>query len=397
MADLGLFTAPEDIQRARLMQQAQMTPNQRLYMMGAQAGQQLGQGVGSLFGVDVQDPAVARATKLRELGAKYGTTTAEALDKIAADLQATDPQMAMQVAEKANQLRAATSKVKLEEARTKSLTSGAGRLNPQNYTAESWAKYSESGDLNDLRDKPGRGGVTEKSPIGTLSPRDFTPESMQEFLKTVQEGSPDYSVLERVKKEAKPGKPEKELPASLVAKAADLDTKISSLNSSVSKLSAIGSRINGLDLGLIQNFARGGQAWLGINTKDRVDFDSVRRTALQEANNLLLLAKGTQTEGDAQRARDQIADENTWKNKAALKAAFQELRDTHSSTLNALKAGRNTLVSQGKGAMPTEAPAQPAGGDNEAKIAKFMSANPNKSREQVVNYMKQKGFLPSNY
>ena len=73
MADLGLFTAPEDIQRARLMQQAQMTPNQRLYMMGAQAGQQLGQGVGSLFGVDVQDPAVARATKLRELGAKYGT------------------------------------------------------------------------------------------------------------------------------------------------------------------------------------------------------------------------------------------------------------------------------------------------------------------------------------
>lgn len=397
MADLGLFTAPEDIQRARLMQQAQMTPNQRLYMMGAQAGQQLGQGVGSLFGVNVQDPAVARATKLRELGAKYGTTTAEALDKIAADLQATDPQMAMQVAEKANQLRAATSKVKLEEARTKSLTSGAGRLNPQNYTAESWAKYSESGDLNDLRDKPGRGGVTEKSPIGTLSPRDFTPESMQEFLKTVQEGSPDYSVLERVKKEAKPGKTEKELPASLVAKAADLDTKISSLNSSVSKLSAIGSRINGLDLGLIQNFARGGQAWLGINTKDRVDFDSVRRTALQEANNLLLLAKGTQTEGDAQRARDQIADENTWKNKAALKAAFQELRDTHSATLNALKAGRNTLVSQGKGAMPTEAPAQPAGGDNEAKIAKFMSANPNKSREQVVNYMKQKGFLPSNY
>ena len=398
MAELGLFTDPRQLQEALLMQQAKMTPQETINYMALKGGRGLGEAVGGMFGVDVQDPAVAAATKLRELGAKYGTTTAEALDKIAADpSMAAFPQLQMQVAEKANQLRAAASKVKLEEARTKSLTSGAGRLNPQNYTAESWAKYSESGDLNDLRDKPGRGGVTEKSPIGTLSPRDFTPESMQEFLKTVQEGSPDYSVLERVKKEAKPGKPEKELPASLVAKAADLDTKISSLNSSVSKLSAIGSRINGLDLGLIQNYARGGQAWLGINTKDRVDFDSVRRTALQEANNLLLLAKGTQTEGDAQRARDQIADENTWKNKAALKSAFQELRDTHASTLNALKAGRNTLVSQGKGAMPTEAPAQPAGGDNEAKIAKFMSANPNKSREQVVNYMKQKGFLPSNY
>ena len=116
MADLGLFTAPEDIQRARLIQEAQMTPNQRLYMMGAQAGQQLGKGVGSLFGVDVQDPAVARATKLRELGAKYGTTTAEALDKIAADLQQTDPQMAMQVAQKANDLRLSTAKVAAQQA-----------------------------------------------------------------------------------------------------------------------------------------------------------------------------------------------------------------------------------------------------------------------------------------
>ena len=396
MAELGLFTDPRQLQEALLMQQAKMSPQETINYMALKGGRGLGEAVGGMFGADVRDPVMVGITKLQELGAKYGTTTAEALDKIAADpSMAAFPQLQMQVAEKANQLRAATSKVKLEEARTKSLTSGAGRLNPQNYTAESWAKYSESGDLNDLRDKPGRGGATEKSPIGTLSPRDFTPESMQEFLKTVQDGSPDYSVLERIKKEAKPAKAEKDIPASLVAKAADLDTKISSLNSSVSKLSAIGSRINGLDLGLIQNYARGGQAWLGINTKDRVDFDSVRRTALQEANNLLLLAKGTQTEGDAQRARDQIADENTWKNKAALKSAFQELRDTHASTLNALKAGRNTLVSQGKAPSPAEPAA--GGGDNEAKIAKFMSSNPKMSREQVVAKMKQMGFLPSNY
>lgn len=118
MADLGLFSAPEDIQRARFMQEAQMTPNQRLYMMGAQAGQQVGKGVGSLFGVDVQDPTVARATKLRELGAKYGTTTAEALDKIAAELQQTDPQMAMQVAAKARELKLSTAKLESENALT---------------------------------------------------------------------------------------------------------------------------------------------------------------------------------------------------------------------------------------------------------------------------------------
>lgn len=136
MADLGLFTAPEDIQRARLIQEAQLTPNQRLYMMGAQAGQQLGQGVGSLFGVNVQDPAVARATKLRELGAKYGTTTAEALDKIAADLQATDPQMAMQVAAKAQDLRLQSAKVATQQAQTAKLTAEEGKLTSANLREE---------------------------------------------------------------------------------------------------------------------------------------------------------------------------------------------------------------------------------------------------------------------
>lgn len=160
MADLGLFTAPEDIQRARLMQEAQMTPNQRLYMMGAKAGQQLGQGVGSLFGVDVQDPTVARATKLRELGAKYGTTTAEALDKIAAELQQTDPQMAMQVAAKARELKLSTAKLESENALTQQrmrekqsadpfqqfLRSAVGKVEPASLAA-----YRLSGDPADLK------------------------------------------------------------------------------------------------------------------------------------------------------------------------------------------------------------------------------------------------------
>lgn len=391
MADTlqGLFTDPRLLQQAQDAQLAQMTPNQRLFMMGRQTGRDIGQGLGGFFGVDIQDPAMAKASKLRELGAKYGTTTAEALDKIAAELQQTDPQMAMQVAEKANAMRASSSKLKLEEARTKSLTTGIGKLNPQNYTAESWAKYAESGDLEDLRDKPGK-GATAKGPIGNISPKDFTPESMQSFLDSVSSGTPDYSLLKRVTPQ------DKGPAASVLIKASDLDTKISSLGSSVAKLGAIGSRINGLDLGLIQNFARGGQSWLGINTKDRVEFDAVRRVALQEANNLLLLAKGTQTEGDAQRARDQIADDNTWKNKEALTAAFDDLKNTHATTLEALKAGRATLAVPEKTPAsttqktPSAAPASSAS-NLESKINKFMSANPGKSREAVIEFMKKSG------
>lgn len=117
MADIaGLFTAPEEIQRARILQEAQLTPEQRLFTMGARTGQAIGQGLGTLFGVDVQDPAMARASKLRELGAKYGTTTAEALDKIAADLQQTDPQMAMQVAQKAQEMKLQASQLQSSQA-----------------------------------------------------------------------------------------------------------------------------------------------------------------------------------------------------------------------------------------------------------------------------------------
>lgn len=387
MATQGLFIDPQELQQAQDLAAAQLTPEQRLYMMGRGTGRAIGQGLGGFFGVNVQDPAMARATKLRELGAKYGTTTAEALDNIAAEIQATDPAMAMQVKAKADEMRASAAELKVKEARAKNLTSGVGKLNPQNYTAESWARYAESGDLGDLVDR--QRGAAGKGPIGNISPKDFTPESMQAFLNTVTTGNPDYSLLERVKPA------EKELPATLVAKAADIDANITKLNNSVSKIDALGTRINALDLGLIQNFSRGGAAWLGINTKDRLDFDATRRVALNEANNLLLLAKGTQTEGDAQRARDQIADENTWKNKDALKAAFQDLKDTHKATVDALSSSRKTLVSQGKTPAPTPAaaPKPVMNTDRESMISKFMAANPNKTRQQVEAFMKSKGFL----
>ena len=119
------------------------------------SGQGLGEAIGGMFGVNVQDPAIARATKLRELGAKYGTTTAEALDKIAADLQQTDPQMAMQVAAKAADMRKATTELQAKQAdilskqattaKTMDDISYVGKsmelAKTGKYTSESIAKY----------------------------------------------------------------------------------------------------------------------------------------------------------------------------------------------------------------------------------------------------------------
>lgn len=127
MATQGLFIDPQQLQQAQDLAAAQLTPEQRLYMMGRGTGRAIGQGLGGFFGVDVQDPAMARASKLRELGAKYGTTTAESLDKIAAEIQATDPDMAMQVKAKADELRLTGEKLKSEQALTAQRTAAANK------------------------------------------------------------------------------------------------------------------------------------------------------------------------------------------------------------------------------------------------------------------------------
>jgi len=157
MAELGLFADPQQLREAVLMQQAKMTPQETINYMALKGGQGLGEAIGGMFGVNVQDPAVARAIKLRELGAKYGTTTAEALDKIAADLQQTDPQMAMQVAQKANDLRISSAKLQSEQALTSQRMREKAAADPLQqllrtgkYTTPSMAKYAKSGNIEDL-------------------------------------------------------------------------------------------------------------------------------------------------------------------------------------------------------------------------------------------------------
>lgn len=152
MATQGLFIDPNQLQQAQDLAAAQLTPEQRLYMMGRGTGRAIGQGLGGFFGVDVQDPAMARASKLRELGAKYGTTTAESLDKIASDLQATDPDMAMQVKAKADELRLSAAKVATQQAQTSKLVAEEGKITAANVRDEQ-LRQALSGLSPDATDK----------------------------------------------------------------------------------------------------------------------------------------------------------------------------------------------------------------------------------------------------
>lgn len=103
----GLGT-PEEMQNALMEQKATqfagLTPDQQLSMMGYKGGSALGRGLAGAFGVQVQDPAIQRATRLRQLASEYNTNTAKGLRDMAAALQATDPESAFQLIQRAQSM-----------------------------------------------------------------------------------------------------------------------------------------------------------------------------------------------------------------------------------------------------------------------------------------------------
>ena len=90
----GLFggtLTPEEQQRqqieTRAAQFAQLAPSQQLAFMGYKAGAGLGQGLAQAAGVDIQDPAIKRATMLRQLATGLDVTSIGGLQEYASRLQ----------------------------------------------------------------------------------------------------------------------------------------------------------------------------------------------------------------------------------------------------------------------------------------------------------------------
>lgn len=423
----GLFgVTPEGLaaQREQALQKqaltfAQLDPAAQAQYQLFLGGNRLGGAIGGMLGA--QDPELARVAQRQQLLQGVNPSDAASLREAASRaLAAGDNQAAAMLGQRAMDVEMAGAKLASEKALTEQRT----RIKPDASTATERSRAVIAGlevklakglDLTPEEEANARWLVSqetkpkmfrdaESGELITINPLDIT-QAAPNLAKRLGSGAAttpvtpgavptaDNPVVSPAKGVTVTKVGEGKGPdASTVAKMADIDASLTKLGKSVKELDNIGSRIDNLDLGLVQNFLRGGAAWAGVNTKDRTEFDSLQRKALQEANNLLLLAKGAQTEGDAQRAQQQIADPNTWKNSEALKQAFKDLRDTHANTLAALEAQRATLKSKGK---ETPAAKPSSGGysqDQEALINRWMTAN-KQPREAVVKYLKSIGKL----
>jgi hypothetical protein len=193
----GLFGGmgtPEEMQRAMLEQKAaqfaEMNQNQQLSSMAYKGGANLGQGLASAFGVEIQDPTIQRATRLRQLASQYNTNTAQGLRDMAAALQVTDPESAVQLNQRAMAMELEGAKLESEKAlaaqrnREKEAADPFQQLLAKGvYTPASLATYKTSKNISDLKFKD----------------KEFSPseiQTLQEYRKTLISPAQDKEIAE---------------------------------------------------------------------------------------------------------------------------------------------------------------------------------------------------------
>ena len=143
---------------------------------------------------------------------------------------------------------------------------------------------------------------------------------------------------------------------------------------------------------------------LGLKEQgSQVKKDEIKRALTERVNTLLLMAKGTQTEGDAERAKDQIASTTTFLSQARMIGAIEGLQRAEKKLEKELLAKRTSLQSQGRPEAPKSPeaqeqqtqPEQPTAKPAETKPSpKPVTATGKMTREQMINstieYQKEK-------
>jgi hypothetical protein len=134
---------------------------------------------------------------------------------------------------------------------------------------------------------------------------------------------------------------------------------------------------------------------LGLKEQgSQVKKDEIKRALTERVNTLLLMAKGTQTEGDAERAKDQIASTTTFLSQARMIGAIEGLQRAEKKLEKELLAKRSSLQSQGRPEAPKSPesqeqqrqPEEPAAKPAETKPSpKPVTTTGKMTKEQMIN------------
>ena len=404
---------------------AQLSPG-----AAAQAGLQasvgqLGRGIAGAMGVE--DPQLQMIAKRQQILKQLDLTDAKSLiegAKLATSIG--DGQLAAGLVDRARSLQESSSKIALQQAQAiKALQpnklTGDERYIADLRTVESKILEGKEPTANELSNANMAAQMLSKPrsffdqasgqtvTIPATDPSKAFPETFKAMVKTEAEGGigvPKPTVQTATTGNLPSGSQTSisEIDANLKKlelSAPELQSFLTSLKSGEVKYNATSNTLDLLGATVLPAF---GLAEKGAQVKK----DEIRRALTERVNSLLLMAKGTQTEGDATRAADQIASTTTYLSQARMIGAIEGLTRAEKKLSEELGAKKTALQSQGRTeapGVPTSAPvtqpqaakpAQPKSGEptREQKIQRFIDFNGGKpTRQEAIDALTKAGKL----
>jgi hypothetical protein len=391
---------------------------------------QLGRGVAGALGV--QDPALVRMSQRNQLLQEIDLTDQDSL--VAAAKKAAsmgDVQFATGLIDRARSMAETQSNIALKQAQTLKALQPAKLTGDERYiealrAVETKLQKGEKPTSTELSNANISGQMLSK-------PRSFFDQSSGQTV-TIPATDPSQAFPLTYKAMAKPEseggvavpKPttqqatEGNLPSGSQTAIGDIDANLKKLELSTPELQSF---LSSLKSGEVKYNATSNTLDLlgatvlpafGLEEKGaQVKKDEIKRALTERVNSLLLMAKGTQTEGDATRAADQIASTTTYLSQARMIGAIEGLMRAETKLTAELGAKKSALQSQGRAPAPNapSAPtvAQPktqeptptpkatpksSGMTREQKIKLFIEHNGGKpTREQAIDALTKAGQL----
>jgi hypothetical protein len=143
--------------------------------------------------------------------------------------------------------------------------------------------------------------------------------------------------------------------------------------------------------GLGSSIASGVSSAVSNPTDNALQQASLRRFVDSEVNDLLLAAKGTQTEGDAKRAKERVMTALDKNSNAGVYAALADLKKTKERTIKGLNTYVGSMETKGKGGASEPATlAAPMSGEYKDDYAKYAAKYGNDALPYAAYVAKRK-------
>ena len=367
--DSALFggqALPADLQRQLDEKQAtefaQLSPSQQLGNLGFSAGRAVGRGVAGAFGVDVQDPVVKQATMLRQLSEGLDLKTSEGLNQYADRLMSNKlPAQAAQIAQMARETALKTADVDSKTSKVSQVKSRIKALMDKNVATTEVEAEAIASDDAAFREAM---GLSKRSSADKLQ-ASLQAEAEKRFPNDVQA---QYTWIEEQKAAAAPlSASEREKLAGVAQANVTLDKSIADVTKYLADVDPKNPKVT---FGLGSNTVGFVTGQSGYPTDNARQQGNIRSFITKAQNDILNLAKGTQTDKDALRAQLQIMGNMPLTSNEAVEDALNRLKEIAETTKKGNIAYEQSLTVGKKNAkVPTSTG---TGGGSSSRVQELM-------------------------